>query len=144
MKKLVLAAMLASGITGIAMAEVDADAVKYHRQAAFGVMSWNMGILGGMLKGEIDYNPEDARAAAVRINEMAKGVHLTFIDETYEGSGVDPKIVTERALFDEQLGNLVTESAVMIDATSAKNTMGAQMGKLGGTCKSCHDNFKLD
>ncbi|UNM95110.1 cytochrome c [Ignatzschineria rhizosphaerae] len=144
MKKLALAAMLAVGVTGVSMAEVDADAVTYNRQAAFGVISWNMGIIGGMLKGETEFDADEAKAAAVRINEVAKGVHLTFIDGTYENSNVDPKIVTERADFDAKLANLITESDAMIGATSAKGTMGAQMGKLGGTCKSCHDAYKLD
>lgn len=144
MKKLALAAIFAVATTGISMAEVDTDAVIKYRKAAFTVAGWNMGTLGGMLKGEIEYNPEEAVAAAKRINEMAKAVGATFIDGTYEGTNASPKIAENRAEFDADLAAFIEQSGVMVEAAADKKTMGAQMGKLGGTCKSCHDSFKLD
>ncbi len=144
MKKLVLAAMLAVGVTGVSMAEVDTDAVIKYRKAAFTVAGWNMGTLGGMLKGEIEYNPEEAVAAATRINEMAKAVGATFIDGTYEGTNASPKIADNRAEFDADLAAFIEQSGAMVEAAGDKKSMGAQMGKLGGTCKSCHDAFKVD
>jgi len=144
MKKLALAAMLAVGVTGVSMAEVDADAVIKYRKAAFTVAGWNMGTLGGMLKGEIEYSPEEAVAAAKRINEIAKAVGATFIDGTYEGTKVNPKITDNRAEFDADLAAFIEQSGAMVEASGDKKTMAAQMGKLGGTCKSCHDAFKLD
>lgn len=144
MKKLALAAIVAVSTMGISMAAVDKDAVVKYRKAAFTVAGWNMGILGGMLKGEIEYNPEEAVAAATRINEMAKAVGATFVDGTYEGTNASPKIAEERAEFDTKLAAFVQESSVMVTAAGEKQTMAAQMGKLGGTCKSCHDAYKVD
>lgn len=144
MKKLALAAILAVSTMGVSMAEVDSEAVINYRQAAFTVAGWNMGILGGMLKGEIEYNSDEAVAAAKRINEMAKAVGATFIDGTYEGSNASPKIAEDRADFDDKLAVFIAESGVMVNAAAEKSTLGAQMGKLGGTCKSCHDSYKLD
>ncbi|MDM1544942.1 cytochrome c [Ignatzschineria indica] len=144
MKKLALAAILAVSTMGVSMADVDSEKVIDYRQAAFKVAGWNMGILGGMLKGEIEYNPEEAVAAAKRINEMAKAVGATFVDGTYEGSNASPKIVEERADFDKKLAAFIQESDVMVEAAGEKKTLAAQMGKLGGTCKSCHDSYKVD
>lgn len=144
MKKLVLAAIFALSTTGISMASEESDAVIKYRQAAFTVAGWNMGVLGGMLKGEIEYNPEEAVAAATRINEMAKAVGATFIDGTYEGSNANPKIADNRADFDEKLAAFIEQSSIMVSAAGDKKTLGAQMGKLGGTCKSCHDSFRLE
>lgn len=144
MKKLVLATLLAVGMTGTAMAEVDKDAVIKYRQSAFTVAGWNMGVLGGMLKGDIEYNADEAKAAAVRINEMAKLVGDTFIDGTYEGSNAKAEIADEKEKFNGMLENFVKESEAMLTAASEKKTLAPQMGKLGGTCKTCHDDFKLD
>lgn len=144
MKKLALAAILAVSTMGISMANTDSEAVIDYRQAAFTVAGWNMGILGGMLKGEVEYSPEAAVAAATRINEMAKAVGATFIDGAYEGSNASPKIAEERADFDTKLAAFITESGTMVSAAGDKATMAAQMGKLGGTCKSCHDAYKVD
>ena len=139
MKKLVLATLLAVGMTGTAMAEVDKDAVIKYRQSAFTIAVWNMGVLG-----DIEYNADEAKAAAVRINEMAKLVGDTFIDGTYEGSNAKAEIADEKEKFNCMLENFVKESEAMLTAASEKKTLAPQMGKLGGTCKTCHDDFKLD
>ncbi len=144
MKKLALAAILMVATTGLSMAQADTDATIKYRKAAFTVAGWNMGILGGMLKGEIDYNADEAVAAATRINEMAKAVGATFVEGTYEGTNASPKIAENRADFDSKLAAFVEQSNAMVSAASEKGTMAAQMGKLGGTCKSCHDAYKLD
>ena len=144
MKKLALTAMLAVATMGISVAEVDTDATIKYRKAAFTVAGWNMGVLGGMLKGEIEYNPEEAVAAAKRINEMAKAVGATFVEGTYEGSSASPKIAEERQDFDAKLAAFIEQSSIMVEAAGDKKTLAAQMGKLGGTCKSCHDSYKID
>ncbi|MHC5224621.1 c-type cytochrome [Ignatzschineria sp. LJL83] len=144
MKKLALTAMLAVATMGISTAAVDTDATIKYRKAAFTVAGWNMGILGGMLKGEIEYNPEEAVAAAKRINEMAKAVGATFVEGTYEGTNASPKIAEERQDFDTKLAAFIEQSDIMVEAAGDKKTLAAQMGKLGGTCKSCHDSYKID
>ncbi|WP_026878439.1 cytochrome c [Ignatzschineria larvae DSM 13226] len=144
MKKLALVAILAVTTMGISMAQADTDAVIKYRKAAFTVAGWNMGILGGMLKGEVEYNPEEAVSAAKRINEMAKAVGATFVDGAYEGTNASPKIAENRAEFDADLAAFIEESGKMVEAAGEKQTLAQQMGKLGGTCKSCHDSFKLD
>ncbi len=144
MKKILLAAALVAGMTGTAMAEVDKDAVVNYRQSLFSVIGWNMGTLGGMAKGEIPFDADEANAAAVRIHEMAKAAGATFIDGTYEGSNAKGEIAENREAFDKIMADLVNESEAMLAASESDKTLAPQVGKLGATCKTCHDDFKLD
>ncbi len=144
MKKLLVTALIVAGLSSTAMADVDKDAVINYRQSLFSVIGWNMGSLGAMAKGEVEYNQEEAVAAAERLHVMAKAVEGTIVDGTFEGSNAKPEIAEKREAFDKILADLVKESEAMVTAAGEKNTLGPQMGKLGATCKTCHDDFKLD
>lgn len=144
MKRLALVAMLGMGLAGFVHAEVDADQVTYYRQSIFGVVSGQIGVLSGMAKGDIAFDADKAKLAAERLNMMAIASSETFIDGTYESSNVKTAINRDRADFDKKMTAFHTEAAAMVDAAADLKTLRPQLGKLGGTCKSCHDAYKAD
>jgi len=57
-----------------------------------------------------------------------------------------PIIWTEFKDFELKLKNFQTESRKLADIAKGGDeaAMKAQFGKVGGTCKACHDKFKAD
>lgn len=122
------------------------------RQALMQLYSFNMGILGGMAKGKIDYNAEAASAAAdnllsaVSMNQSAMwpaGSHdgdeanrenraLAAIWDTY------PKIADN--------GKAMGEAATELQAVAGNglDALKGAMGAAGKGCKGCHDDFRAE
>lgn len=143
MKKLALLAALSVATMSAGFAQ-DLEQAKKVRQSMFQVASWEMGTLAGMAKGEIPFNAEKAEKAAKVMNAMAISLDEVFLPGSYAGSKVKSDINTKQEIFNQNLANFVTESNAMITAAASEDTLKAQLGKLGGTCKSCHDGFRAD
>lgn len=143
MKKLALLATLAVATMSAGFAQ-DMEQVKKVRKAMFQVSAWEMGTLAGMAKGEIPFDAAQAEKAAKVMNSMAVSLDEVFLPGSYAGSKVTNDINTNQDKFKQDLANFVTESNAMIAAAASEDTLKAQMGKLGSTCKSCHDTFRAD
>jgi len=122
------------------------------RQSLMQLYSFNLGILGGMAKGKIEYNADAAQAAAdnllaaASMNQSAMwppGSHsedaanrqnraLPAIWETY------PKI----AEAGEALGKAATE--MQAAAGNGLDALKGAMGAAGKSCKGCHDDFRAE
>lgn len=143
MKKLSLLVALTVATMSASFAQ-DLEQAKKVRQSMFQVAAWEMGTLAGMAKGETPFDAAKAEKAATVMNAMASSLHEVFLPGSYAGSKVTSDINTNQAKFQEDLANFVTESSAMIAASATEDTLKAQIGKLGGTCKSCHDTFRAD
>ncbi len=143
MKKLSLLVALTVATMSAGFAQ-DLEQAKRVRQSMFQVAAWEMGTLAGMAKGEVPFDAAKAEKAATVMNAMASSLHEVFLPGSYADSKVKSEINTNQAKFQEDLANFVTESSAMIAAASTEDGLKAQIGKLGGTCKSCHDTFKAD
>jgi cytochrome c556 len=128
------------------------DAIKY-RQAGYSFMAWNMGKLKAMLvDNPSSFNKDQAIAAANAIQGVANsGMGALYVPGSDKGVGyketrVKPELFTDKegvgkvAVAFNKEANELAKVAATGDAAALK----AQFGKVGETCKGCHDKFRKD
>lgn len=151
MKKLLvpaIAALLLGSMTHTISAG-DFDRQIKARQAVMQLYAFNLGILGAMAKGDVDYNSEQASIAAANLDalvnmnigamwpqgsDMKANEGLTWAKE--ENWTMYPKAA-------EKAQALKTASATMVaEAGSGLDAMRGAIGAVGGSCKGCHETFR--
>ncbi len=148
MKSKLLLALLAVSLTGTAAAQgKPEDAIKW-RQSAYTTMGWSMARIKMNVEGT--YNKDDVIKAANVIQAIANsGMGALYPAGTDKGTGwedtrVKPEFFTNKegvgkvAMAFNKEANEMAKVAATGDAAAVKE----QFGKLGGTCKGCHDDFK--
>jgi cytochrome c556 len=137
---------LATALPAAAQFQKPEDAVKY-RKAAYTVMSTHFGRIGAMVQGRIPFDGAAAAANADIVVEMSKLPFAGFVEGTggTEKGNPKPNVWTERAKFDEAAKKMQEEVARLAVAAKANNldTLKAAFGKAAGTCKACHDDFRV-
>lgn len=122
------------------------DAIQY-RQSAFGLLAYNFGDMGAMMKGK---KPFDAETFAMRANNVAALSKIPFegfIDGSDKGeTEALAKIWQDRADFDAKMKAFQENTAIL--ATVAQKGDQAEIKKAfmntGKSCKGCHDTYKKD
>ncbi|MFZ5963776.1 c-type cytochrome [Thalassococcus sp. BH17M4-6] len=126
----------------------DFSAEKKARQGQFRIMAINLGILGGMAKGEVEYNAEEAQAAAdtlVAVSMIQQGPHWPEgSDEmSIDGTRALPAIWDNFDDFLSKWEGFGTQAAAMAEvAGTGQEAIGPALGKVGGACKACHDDYR--
>lgn len=132
---------------GGAMAQ-DFSAALKARQGQMRLLALNLGILGGMAKGEMEYDAALAQAAADNVVAVASLNQLTAWPEGSgmggtEGTKAKMDIWTDFAGFQEKWGALAPAAAKLQAAAGQGATeIGASLGPVGGACKGCHDTYR--
>ena len=148
MKSKLLLALLTVTLAGTAVAQVKIDdAIKY-RQSGYGFMAWNMGRIKANVEGQ--FNKEEVIKSANAIQAIANsGMGALYLPGTDKGTGwektrvkpaffTDKEGVTKVAMAFNKEANEMAKVAATGDVAAIKE----QFGKLGETCKGCHDDFK--
>jgi cytochrome c556 len=137
---------LATALPAAAQFQKPEDAVKY-RKAAFQVMATHFGRIGAMANGRVPFNGAAAAASAEVVAFVSKLPYEGFVEGT---SGTDkgaPKanVWSERAKFDAAAKTMQDEAAKLAVAAKANNLdqLKAAFGATAGTCKACHDDFRV-
>jgi cytochrome c556 len=122
------------------------DAIKY-RQSAMFMMSQNVGRLGAMAQGRLPFDAKVAAESAANAEFLSKLPWGAFADGTQKGAiptRAKAEIWTDKAKFTEYSEKLQLETAKLNAAAKTGNldNIKAAMGGVGGTCKSCHDDFQ--
>lgn len=131
----------------IASADAKDDAIEA-RQGYFQMLSINMGVLAGMAKGDVEYDETAASLAAANIEALSHyQLPGLFLDGTsssdMSGSGALPAIWDEPEKFAAGFAGLQQAAAGAAEAVKGgRGDVGAVVGKLGGACKDCHDDFR--
>jgi cytochrome c556 len=150
MKKITFAA-LALTVASAAFAQQalkPEQAIKY-RKAGYSYLSWSM----GKIKANVDgtYNKAEVIAAANTIAAIANsGMGALYIPGSEKSIGSEktsvkpeffqkPQEVGRIAQNFNKEANELAKIAATGDAAAVK----AQFGKVGGTCKACHDDFRI-
>ncbi len=149
MKTKLVLALLATVLAGSALAQVKPeDAIKF-RQSGYGFMAWNMARIKMNVEGG-SYNKEEVIKAANAIQAIANsGMGALYLPGTDKGKGWEETRAKANIWTDkEKLGKAAmefnkeaNEMAKVAQAGDAA-AVGTQLGKLSGTCKGCHDDFK--
>ena len=123
-----------------------ADALHY-RKSAYSVLIWNWMPLANTVRGKAPYVKADFERYAGRVAQIAP----MLLEGFTKGSGVGkteakPEIWTNWADFQLKMKAFETESAAL--ATLSKGgdfeKIKVQFGKVGDTCKGCHDKYKAE
>lgn len=144
---LVIAAAGLAG-PGAALAQDVPPAVKA-RQAHMSLYAHNIGILGGMARGNIDYDAAAASAAASNLAALA-----ALDQSTYWPPGTDSDTLMEsRALpaIWENLPDVIEKAGALRGATEALaatagdglDAVRAGLGPVGQACGACHESYQL-
>lgn len=147
---LILAASLVVASTALAIAGGHGGnpAVKA-RQAHMQLYAHNLGILGGMAKGEVEYNADAATAAANNLASLS-----TLSQRTYWAPGTSTAELGEEtralpAIWEEgskagEIGGQLAEAAAALAAVAGDGqaALGPAMGGVGQACGACHKAYQ--
>lgn len=118
------------------------------RQGFYKLLGANVGVFAAMAKGERDYDAAAAQTAADNVVTLTKyNVGHLYVpgtsSEDVEGAEALPKIWEDFAGVQAKGADFVAAAMEMqAVAGTGKAEMGAALGKLGGTCKACHDTYR--
>jgi cytochrome c556 len=150
MRSLLLAAAMSTAALAGATAVADPldDAIKA-RRGYFTLLGANVGPLAAMAKGEMDYSAETAELHASNLLAMAT---YNPVPHFPAGSSNDDKTGDTRALpviwsdlegFLEKYNDMTQAIAdLQSPAVAGRAELGQALGKVGGTCKACHDDYR--
>jgi cytochrome c556 len=150
MKKTVAGVLLAV-VTATALAGPIEDQIR-GRQAAFAFLGWNFGkIKAQVVEHPETYNKEQVVAAANAVAAVANsGLGSLFGPGTEQGTGFHPtKVKPEFFKEPEKVKEIATtfsKEATELARVAASGDAGAiktQFGKVGESCKSCHNNYRV-
>ena len=132
-----------------ATAAVDEPAVIDERQANFKAIGKSFKAIRTQLEGDSpDF--EAIAAAATDMNIAAQKIEGHFPEATSVADGYDTEALAsiweKPEEFAEAHKRLVDASAEMITLAQGGDAaaVGDQVGAVGGSCKNCHDTFRLD
>lgn len=117
------------------------------RQSAYQVLAWNTGRIKTSVEGS--YNKDEVVKAANLIAALANsGLGALYAPGSETGKGwkettVKPELWTNPKA--NEVASAFTKEANELARVAALGdvaTIKAQLGKLQGTCKSCHDDFR--
>jgi len=140
-------AVLSAGAVAIAFAqEAKPDRAIKYRQGVLTAISWNFGVLGGMAKGEIPYNKDEAIKRATNVANLSTLPWEAFGPGTDQGAPTKakPDIWKEPAKFKERQDKLIEEASKLatVAKTGDEAALKAQVGATGKACGNCHDDFR--
>jgi cytochrome c556 len=138
-----------AALTGAtAYADAGDDAVQA-RRGYFRMLGVELGPLGAMAKGEIDYDTAVAQANADDIAALAGySVGDLFLEGTAQADRVGdtralPAIWTDMADFQAKTKDFVAAAAALKEAAGqGREALGPAVGRMGQTCGACHDAYR--
>ncbi|MCE2917666.1 MAG: c-type cytochrome [Rubrivivax sp.] len=139
-------ALLATALPAAAQFQRPDDAVKY-RKAAFTVMATHFGRIGAMANGRVPFDGAAAAANADIVVAMSRLPYAGFVEGTGGTDKGAPRanVWSERAKFDASAKEMQDAVAKLAAAARTNNLdqLKAAFGPAAGTCKSCHDDFRV-
>lgn len=141
-------ALAALGCGTAAFAQDDFSAQLKARQGQFRIMAINLGILGGMAQGKMDYDADAAQAAAdtlVAVSTIQQGPMWPEGSDnmSIDGTRAQPTIWEQNDDFLSKWSDFGTAAQAMQAAASGGvEALGPVMGQMGGACKACHDTHR--
>lgn len=123
------------------------DAIEY-RQSAFTMIKQHFGPMAAMVKGEMDFDAEAFKMNAEAVAALSQFPGHGFVDGSYEGdTDARPEIAENMDDFKEKLETFKIEAANLAKVAADGGDMSAlkpAFGKVGGSCKACHDDYRKD
>lgn len=143
MLSLGLAGLLAAGLVS---APAQADPIA-DRQAAMKKVGDAMRVVGGMMRGQRDYDAAAALAAFTAMNESASIYAGLFPEGSETGGDTEaaPTIWTDRAGFEAAVAKFESDTAAAIAAAPGDmDAFRPVFGRVAANCQSCHETYRID
>lgn len=144
------ATLIAIGVGAGAVAQ--SDELPYPvqaRQGQFTLMQLNLGVLVSMMRGDMEYDQEQAQVAAdnlVTLSNIDQSFHWPpgTDNESIEGTLALPAIWENVPDLISKWEDFGTAATAMSDAVAADGLDGirASIGMVGGACTACHDAYQ--
>lgn len=145
---LITALGLGGGVPSVAMADEAFENQLKARQGMFRLIALNLGVVGGMARGNVPYDAEAAQAAADNLVVVAALHQGAMWPEGSDSMSIDgtramPSIWDENADFLSKWGDVATAAAGLAAvASDGQAALGPALGPMGATCKSCHEKHR--
>ena len=148
--KLIRAAAIAMALAALAVPATAQDFANEvgARQGMFKIMGLNVGILGGMARGNIPYDAEAAQVAAANLVAVSGMNPLNMFPAGSDNMALDttrarPEIWDDVADVGAKWAAFGEAAAAMQAAAgTGQEALGPALGALGGTCQSCHEAYR--
>ncbi|MHB8949016.1 MAG: c-type cytochrome [Rhodoferax sp.] len=143
---LLAASVVGSSAPAFAQFAKAEDAVKYRKNALF-VMQQNFGRVAAMASGKAPFDAKVAAESAATADFVGKLPWVAFGEGTDKGdTRAKPEIWKEPAKFKEYADKMQLEMSKLSVAAKTGNldNIKTAVSATGGTCKSCHDDFRKD
>jgi len=118
------------------------------RQAQMTLYAFNIGILGAMAKGDVDYNAEGAGLAASNLAALSAvwmpGAWLPGSDNaSVKGTAALPKLWQDMADVGAK-GQALAEAAQAMTLVAGTDLAGLRsgIGAVGKSCGACHESYR--
>lgn len=149
---LIAAATLTTALLASTSSQADVDKAIEYRQDALGVMAWQIGPLGDMAQGKIDYDAETFARRAENLAAVAPLPWEGFVEGSLRGDdhGVDTDALADIADdwqdFESRQQTLIEETATLAELARGDDfaAMRRQVATVADTCKGCHDNYRAE
>lgn len=142
--KITAAALLLA--TGVAFAADDPIAVRKALMQANGAAA---GLAGGMMKGEIEYNPVLGRSAIATLRAVAHAHGDLYPEGSLTGdTTASPKIAEDADGWNKAIAKYIADTdaagkASGKDGPADLDAFKAAAGPVMGNCKACHEAFRV-
>ncbi len=147
---LIRAAAVATALGALALPAIAQDFAGEvgARQGMFKIMGLNVGVLGGMARGNIPYDAEAAQVAADNLVAVSGINPLNMFPAGSDNAALGttrakpeiwanvPDVGAKWAAFGE------AAVAMQAAAGTGAEAIGPALGALGGTCQSCHEAYR--
>ena len=145
--KTILTVSLSAAIALPALAHIErSEPLQSLRQSYFALVGMTFGPMADMVKGKIDWDEATFQRWASDLAALSTvQVERGFAPGSEQGkTRAKPEIWLDMEDFSEKLANFRQEAAVLSEVAMAgdRAAIGEQLGKTGGTCKACHDDYK--
>lgn len=142
-----LAGTVAFGGAVLAASHADVEGAIKARQSHMQLYAHNLGILGNMAKGDVEFDADAAQAAADNLATLAKLNQGTYwvmgsSTEDTDKTRALPAIWESGSDIGEKAGALVEASEAMAANAGTLEGVQANMRALGGACGSCHEDYR--
>ncbi|WP_375056704.1 c-type cytochrome [Zobellella sp. DQSA1] len=123
------------------------DAVEY-RQSIYQVMRAQVGVIGAMTKGDIDFDAEALHQRALNMGNVAGLLGETYFPDTQgvTGSNLLPKAWNDMDGFRAKGQNFGSSLQELIEVSGQPGFDAAKarpvVAKVMQSCKSCHDDYR--
>jgi cytochrome c556 len=132
-------AVVSAGVTAVA-----ADSPIAQRKAILKGFGEASKPIADMLKGAVPYDNAVVQKTLATLADGAKKLPSLFPEnsKTGEDTAALPKIWEEKSKFDAIYAKLGTDATAAAGVIKDEATLKANMGKIFGDCKSCHDDYR--